>query len=69
MKTTYTQEQLERAVWKAGEYFTGIYLDWRRFSLGINVFAADHNMSPKQARQYIEIGRKVHEHKISRLSK
>lgn len=50
-----------------GHYFQRIYLDWRRFSLGIEVFAADHNMSPKQALQHIEVGRRIHHDRMKRL--
>jgi len=67
--------QLQEAVNNAGDYFQNIYLDWLNNYLSIpqaqlvegttrkgvrTAFAIDNGLTEKQARQQIEIGRKIH---------
>lgn len=57
---SYTESQLEQAVINAGNHFHTLYLDYVNNYLTLATFALDHNMTEKQARIAIDLGRKVH---------
>lgn len=61
----YTTTQLVAEVEKAGEHFQSLYLDWVNNYLTLSTFALDHNMTEKQARITIDLGRRVHAKLIS----
>ena len=56
----YTTTQLVAEVEKAGEHFQSLYLEWVNNYLTIPHFALDHNMTEKQARIAIDLGRRFH---------
>ena len=62
----YTETQLETAVINAGDHFQSVYLEYVNDYLTISAFALDKNMTEKQARQQIEIGRKIHNQRTSK---
>jgi hypothetical protein len=62
----YTTTQLETAVINAGDHFQSVYLEYVNDYLTISAFALDKNMTEKQARQQIEIGRKIHNQRTSK---
>lgn len=62
----YTTKQLETAVDEAGDHFQSLYLEWVNDFITITEFAESHNLTEKQARQQIEIGRKIHNRRTSK---
>ena len=68
LNTTKTMKtkQLEEAVTKAGNFFQEQYIDYMNSYLTIAKFALDKNLTQKQARQQIEIGRKIHHQRTSK---
>lgn len=62
----YTTQQIEKAVDQAGDHFQALYLEWVNDYLTISVFALDKGITEKQARQQIEIGRKIHNQRTSK---
>lgn len=56
----YTTKQIIKEVDKAGNHFQTLYLDYVNNYLTLATFALDHNMTEKQARIAIDLGRKVH---------
>jgi len=62
----YTEQQLQDAVSNAGDIFQDIYLEYLNDYLTISVFAHDKGITEKQARQQIEIGRKIHNQRTSK---
>ena len=52
--------QLQEAVNNAGTFFQEIYLEYINDYLTITNFALDKGITEKQARQQVEIGRKIH---------
>ena len=62
----YTKQQLEKAVMNAGDHFQSLYLEYLNDYLTISVFALDKGITEKQARQQIEIGRKIHNQRTSK---
>ena len=59
-------KQLEEAVTNAGNFFQEQYIDYMNSYLTIAKFALDKNLTEKQARQQIEIGRKIHHQRTSK---
>jgi len=55
-----TTKQLQKAVDNAGTFFQELYLEYLNDYLTITNFALDKGITEKQARQQIEIGRKIH---------
>ena len=55
-----TTKQIQKAVDNAGTYFQELYLEYLNDYLTITNFALDKGITEKQARQQIEIGRKIH---------
>lgn len=62
----YTTEQLQDAVSNAGDTFQDLYLEYLNDYLTVSVFAHDKGITEKQARQQIEIGRKIHNQRTSK---
>ena len=62
----HTPEQLQAAVMQAGTYFQCLYLEYVNDYLTISTFALDKGITEKQARQQIEIGRKIHNQRTSK---
>lgn len=60
------ETQIETAVINAGDHFQSVYLEYVNDYLTISAFALDKNMTEKQARQQIEIGRKIHNQRTSK---
>ena len=55
-----TTKQIQKAVDNAGTFFQELYLEYLNDYLTITNFALDKGITEKQARQQIEIGRKIH---------
>ena len=62
----YTEQQLQDAVNKAGDTFQDLYLEYVNDYLTVSVFAHDKGITEQQARQQIEIGRKIHNQRTSK---
>jgi len=56
----YTHEQLQAAVDNAGDRFQSLYLEWVNDFITLTEFAESRNLTEKEARHNIEIGRKIH---------
>lgn len=62
----YTEQQLQDAVSNAGDIFQDLYLEYVNDYITVSVFAHDKGITEKQARQQIEIGRKIHNQRTSK---
>jgi len=62
----YTEQQLQDAVSNAGDIFQDIYLEYLNDYLTVSVVAHAMKITEKQARQQIEIGRKIHNQRTSK---
>ena len=55
-----TETQINQAVINAGDHFQNLYLEFVNDYLTITNFALDKNMTEKQARKVIDLGRTIH---------